>query len=148
MGKIAHFHGQVNEATLPDGRKVTRERYLLIKVGENISLNEQVDDYDHFLYQNLMPISNEDLIGKYGGVVPVHLRGSCILCSCGAEGILMLDGPYANKLICKSYVSLGKHQTSFQIKDGKLIVDKKTQSEYMADPNDILSQDLKLKRKL
>jgi hypothetical protein len=42
----------------------------------------------------------------------------------------------------------GKHQTSFEIKHGQLKLDKKTQSEYTADPDEIINQNIKKDRKL
>lgn len=147
-GKVAHFHGQVNEATLPNGKVVTRERYLLVMMGEAMSLVAQVDEQDHFLYQNQMPISKEDLLGKYGGVVPMHLRGAHVKCTCGSEAVVLVDGPYSGKAICRAYVQFGKHQTSFQIRDGKMELDAKTKSERLADAGEIIAQDITLKRKL
>lgn len=133
MPSIIKHKGRLIEAYLPDGTKVERQDLLLVKLGEQIVVMKQVDDDDHFLYQYRVPISTEDLITKYKGKVPLHLQGPNIMCTCGSVGNPLLDGPYANHLMCESMGRFGKHQTSFQMKDGRLILDKQTESNYLAD---------------
>lgn len=126
--------GQQNQTRNLNGRLVERTEFLFVMVGETVGFVKPVYDPDHFIYQNLLPISQEEVRTKYLGVLPMHLRGSHIMCTCGAEAIIALDGDYAGLAVCKSVATLGKHQTSFQIKDQHLIVDKKTADEhYMGD---------------
>jgi len=126
--------GQQNQARNLNGRLVERTEFLFVMMGEEVTFVTPVYDPDHFIYQNLMPISEEEVRIKYLGVLPIALRGSHILCTCGAEAVIAIDGDYAGMAVCKSVATLGKHQTSFQIKNQHLIVDKKTQDErYMGD---------------
>ena len=145
MANVIRHKGQVNEATLPNGRTVKRADLLIMKLGENIVPVEPVPETDHFLYQNVMPISNDDLLLLYGGRVPQKLLGPNVYCSCGAEGVVLVEGPYIGKAICRAYAQFGKHQTSFSIKDGVMKVDKKTESNQMASVEDILKNDIRNK---
>lgn len=145
MSNIIHHKGQVNEAELPNGQKVKRADLLIMKLGENIVAVEPVPEQEHFLYQKTMPVSNEDLITLYGGVMPQKLLGPNAMCSCGAEAVVLVEGPYSGKAICRSYIQFGKHQTSFKIVDGVMKVDKQTESFQMASVEDILKNDIRNK---
>lgn len=147
-GKVAHHHGQVNNAILPDGRPIERSEILAVLINEQIAVVHPVPDQDHFIYQNTMPVTKADVITKYGGSLPAKMQGPNLMCTCGSDAVIMLDGPYKDMAICRAYIQFGKHQTSFQIKDGKLQLDKKTQSERLADPMDIINQDIRNKNKL
>jgi hypothetical protein len=126
--------GQVNQTRNLNGRLVERTDFLFVMMGEQLTYVQPVYDPDHFIYQNLMPITEDEVRIKYLGVLPKHLRGAHIMCTCGAEAVIALEGDYAGMAVCKSVATLGKHQTSFQIKEGKMVVDKKTQDErYMGD---------------
>lgn len=119
--------GQLNSVYDPsNGKTYERAEFLFMKLGEQIVFVHPVYDDLHFLYQRHIPLSEEELIRKYNGIMPKEMMGPNILCTCGSEGVYMLEGPYAGYAICKSVATLDKHQTSFKIKDGRLIVDKKT----------------------
>ena len=145
MPNIIRHKGQVNEAFLPDGTKVERATLVLMKMGENIIPVEPVDDQDHFIYAWKRPISEFELVSKYGGVMPRELMGANACCSCGAEAVVLMDGPYMGKAICRFYAQFGRHQTSMKIKDGKLYIDKRTESEQMASAEDIIKNDIRNK---
>lgn len=138
MPHIVRHLGKVTRATLHDGTQIERQDLLLVKLGEQIIVAKQVDDDDHFLYQFRQPISTVDLIGKYKGVIPLELQGPNIMCTCGSVGNPLTDGPYAGWLMCESMGRFGKHQTSFKLKDGQMILDKKTASEYLTDMKDLI----------
>lgn len=140
--KPQHFNinkrvGQANTTRDLNGRLVERAEFLFIQLGENIIYASPVYDPDHFLYQNVIPITEEEVKIKYGGILPLHLRGANVMCTCGAEGVYMNEGPYANLMLCKAVAMLGKHQTSFEIKDGTLYLDKKTADERLMGDSDI-----------
>jgi len=140
--KPQHFNinkrvGQANQTRDLKGRLVERQEYVFIQLGENIIFAKTVYDPDHFLYQNTIPITEDEVKIKYGGILPLELRGASVLCTCGAEGVYMLEGPYANLMLCKSVAMLGKHQTSFEIKDNVLHLDKKTADERLMGDSDI-----------
>lgn len=139
MPSIVRHIGKVTKATTHDGTVIERQDLLLYKYGENIIVAKQVDDDDHFLYQYRVPVSTIDLIEKYHGVLPPYLQGPNIMCTCGSVGNLLEDGPYKGLLMCETFGRFGKHQTSFQFKDGKLILDKKTASEHLADMSDLIN---------
>ncbi len=145
--RIAHHHGKLTQVE-KDGVIIKREQFLFALVNEEISFVEQVDDDDHFLYQNLMPVSKMDLITKYNGKLPEHLCGPNLKCTCGSDGVILLDGPHKDKAICRSYITTGYHQTSHTIKDGKMQLNKKAQSERMANSDEIINQNLIYKPKL
>lgn len=129
--------GQVNQARTLNGKLIERSEFLFIMMGEQITFVKPVYDPDHFLYQNLMPITEDEVRIKYMGILPRNLQGAHIMCTCGAEGVVALDGDYAGLAVCKSVATLGKHQTSFQIRDGKMVVDRKTQEEHYMGDSDI-----------
>ena len=129
--------GQQNQTRDLHGRLVERAEFLFVMEGEQVTYVNPVYDPDHFLYQNLMPITEEEARMKYLGVLPINMRGAHIMCTCGAEGVVMLEGPYQGFAMCKSMATLGKHQTSFQVKDQHLIVDKKTADEHYMGDSDI-----------
>lgn len=135
---IIKHSGQVNEAVDLKGKTIKRADFLFVKLtnGE-IGFVPVAYDPDHFIYQNQMPIPEDELITKYHGIVPKKLQGAHGLCTCGAEAVVMLEGPHAGMALCKSVAQLGKHQTSFQIKDNKLILDKKTRDEKLMMDSDI-----------
>lgn len=145
MANVIRHRGKVNEAELPDGQKVKRADLLIMKLGEDIVAVEPVPDDSHFLYQRVMPVSNEDLIMLYGGVMPRKLMGNNGMCSCGSEAVILMEGPYSGKAICRVYAQLGNHQTSFKIVDGVMKVDKQTESFQMASVEDILKNDIRNK---
>lgn len=140
--KPQHFNinkriGQANQTRDLHGRLVERTEFLFIQLGEDIVFVSPVYDPDHFLYQNTVPITEEEVKIKYGGILPIHLRGANVMCTCGAEGVLMMEGPYKDLMLCKAVAILGKHQTSFEIKDGTLYLDKKTADERLMGDSDI-----------
>ena len=131
---IIKHKGQLNTVRNLHGRMVERADFLFVMAGENIDMVRVVYDDIHFIYQNHMPITPADVLIKYHGKLPNHLIGAHILCTCGAEAVIMLEGPYAGMAMCKAVATLGKHQTSFEVKDQQLILDKKTKDEhYMGD---------------
>jgi len=129
--------GQQNSTRNLKGRIVTREEFLFFQLGEEVTFVPVVYDPDHFLYQNVLPITEMETRIKYLGQLPINKQGAHMMCTCGAEGVVMLEGPYAGMALCKSVAQLGKHQTSFQIKDQHLIVDKKTADEHYMGDSDI-----------
>jgi hypothetical protein len=129
--------GQINEVRDLKGRLVERAEYLYLKVGENITFAKVVYDPDHFIYQNTIPLTEDEVRLKYLGVLPKELQGPNGMCTCGAEAVFMMDGPYANMILCKSVAMVGKHQTSFEVKNGKLTYDKNIQENYFMSDSDI-----------
>lgn len=112
-------YGTGRRESFVDKKGILRERadFLIMKVGENISVYPAVEEYDHFIYQNLLPVSEEELITKYHGKLPKSLVGPNAVCSCGSEAVIMLDGPYANKVICKMVAQTGYHTTGHDTKN-------------------------------
>lgn len=129
--------GQANSTRDLNGRLVERTEFLFIMLGENVVYVRPVYDPDHFLYQNLIPMTEEEVKIRYGGVLPLNMRGANVMCTCGAEGVLMMEGDYKDMMLCKAVAMLGKHQTSFKIKDGTLYLDKKTADERLMGDSDI-----------
>lgn len=129
--------GQVNQTRNLNGRLIERSEFLFVMMGDQITYVKPIYDPDHFLYQNVMPITEDEVRIKYLGVLPKEMRGANIMCTCGAEGVVALEGDYVGLAICKSVATLGKHQTSFQMKDGKMVVDKRTQDERYLGDSDI-----------
>jgi hypothetical protein len=126
--------GQINQVKDLNGRMVERADILFLKYGENIIFAKVVYDPDHFIYQNTIPMTEDEIRLKYLGILPKNLRGPNGMCTCGAEAVYMLEGPYKEMVLCKSVAMLGKHQTSFEVKDGHMILDKKTKDEkFMTD---------------
>lgn len=135
-GIVKHL-GQVNTARNLKGRLVERQDFLFIKFGEDIIYAPAVYDDIHFLYQNALPVTEADVISKYGGVLPLSQQGANVMCTCGIEGVLMLEGPYKGMMLCKAVAQLGKHQTSFEQKDGRLILDRQTEDRVMMSDTDL-----------
>jgi hypothetical protein len=129
--------GQVNEARDLKGRLVERVEILFLKVGEEITFRKVVYDPDHFIYQNTLPISENEIALKYLGKLPLNMQGPNGMCTCGAEAVLMMEGPYKDMILCKYMAMFGKHQTGFEIKDNKIILDKKTRDEKLMSDSDI-----------
>lgn len=129
--------GQVNETRDLKGRIVERADIIFLKYGEQIIFAKTVYDPDHFIYQNTLPISDDELRLKYLGQMPKELQGANAMCTCGSDAVYMLEGPYKEMMLCKSVAMLGKHQTSFEVKNGKLILDKKTRDEKLMGDSDI-----------
>lgn len=129
--------GQANKTVTLNGREVERAEFLFVKLGEQITFVKAVYDPDHFLYQNHMPITDDDVRMKYLGRIPKEMQGPNVVCTCGAEGVVMLEGPYANMAMCRSLAQFGKHQTSFLVKDNQLVLDKKTADEKLMGDSDL-----------
>ena len=129
---IVKHTGQLNKAYDPsNGKTYERTDMLFVILNEQIQFVKPVYDPDHFVYQRHMPLTEAQVKTKYLGILPKEFRGPVIMCTCGAEAVIMLDGPYANMAICKSIVMYEKHQTSFKVSDGQLILDKHTQDNVM-----------------
>ena len=144
---IIHYHGQVNKAIDLNGRVVERAEWYFVILGNEFKAVRAVPDQDHFIYQNLMPVTDKDLI-KYGGVIPQHLRGPHLMCTCGAEAQVIVGGEYDGMAICGFYGRFGIHQTSAKIVDGQIILPKRIESQYTHDdPEEIITKDLKVARK-
>lgn len=124
--------GQLNKAYDPsNGKTYERTDMLFVMLNENIQYVKPVYDPDHFIYQRHMPLTEEQVKTRYLGVIPKEFRGPVIMCTCGAEGVIMLDGPFKNMAICKSVVMFQKHQTSFKIREGQIFLDKQTEDNVM-----------------
>ena len=78
--------GQVNTAVDLHGKPVERAEYLFMKYDDQITFVRAVYDDQHFLYQNTIPVPDEDIVTKYNGKLPENLQGHNILCTCGIEG--------------------------------------------------------------
>lgn len=129
---IIKNRGQLNKATDPfNGKTYERAEWVFILENEHIAMAKTVYDPDHFIYQRHMPQTETDMLRKYPTGLPVALRGPVVMCTCGAMGVKMLEGPHAGLILCKSVALFGKHQTSFKVKDGELILDKKTADGVM-----------------
>lgn len=129
---ITKHVGQINKVYDPsNGKTYERAEYLFVLLNEQIQFVKAVYDPDHFIYQRHKPMTELEVKTKYLGILPKEFRGPVIMCTCGAEAVVMLDGPYANMAICKSIVMFQKHQTSFTVRDGQIYLDKKTQDEVM-----------------
>lgn len=124
--------GSLKEVRLPDGRVMKREenQFLFMQFGEEVGFFRQVYDDIHFLYQNTMPVTEQELISKWGGHLPVHLQGQNVKCTCGSDGVIMMEGPYRGVAMCKILAMTGFHQTSHTIKDGKLEFNKRVRDNY------------------
>lgn len=135
--------GQLNEAELPDGRKVYRADKILYKVGEQEVLAECAYDSDHFIFENKRLITKVEY-ERYKntlGYIPLDRLGVISSCSCGSEAVLVIDAKapdeIRNKLVCASVLKFGKHQTSFKIRDGRLILDKITAADSLMMDSDL-----------
>lgn len=129
--------GQLNLVRDLSGRLVERTEYVYVKFGEDITFVKAFYDPDHFIYQNVMPISEIEVRIKYMGNLPKELQGSNIMCTCGAEGVIATDGELAGMAICKSLATVGKHQTSFKIQNGTLVYDKKTKDDFFLTDSEL-----------
>lgn len=136
--------GQVNRATTHKGKTVVRENKLIFKAGEELGLFDVVYDDIHFLYQNLMPISREEyeFYRNHKTGIPVERQGPLIMCTCGSEGVLVLDSKapleWQNKLICKNVVMFGIHQTSMLMSDGKIKLPKKLEQDHLLTDGEVI----------
>lgn len=147
MPSIIHHYGQVNKAVTADGKVVERAEWYFVILGNEFKAVRAVPDQDHFIYQNLMPITPEE-VGKYGGVTPPHLRGPHLMCTCGSDAQIIVGGEYDGMAMCTFYGKLGIHQTSAKIVDGRIILPKKVESQYIHDDvNEIIEKDIKVARK-
>jgi len=134
--KVRHV-GALTEAKTLSGREIKRDDYLVGMLGEQMVMLPQVPEQDHFLYQNTLPITQEQLVEKYNGILPKHLRGANVMCTCGSDAVIIINGPYINHWICRAFIQLGKHQTSFKIVDGEIQLDKKTKDERLMGDSDM-----------
>lgn len=138
-----HGVGQVNYVTDHEGKTRYRQDKLLFMVGEVIQLIECVYDPDHILYQHRMPISKEEYQNyqrsKTG--IPIERQGPNVMCSCGVEGVLILDpkapAEWQNKILCKSVAQFGIHQTSFKIVNNKATLPKHIEQDKIMTDNDM-----------
>jgi len=129
---IVKHVGQINKVFDPsNGKTYERTEFLFVMLNEQIQFIKPVYDPDHFIYQRHLPLTEDEVRIKYLGILPKEFRGPVIMCTCGAEAVVMLDGPFANMAICKSVVMFKKHQTSFSVRDGQIYLDKQTQDEVM-----------------
>lgn len=132
---IKHL-GKIKKIVDPRTNKsIDYQDKLIFVVGDNQwIMAECVPDDDHMLYQFQMPVTPEELTTKYGGKLPKSKQGPLVSCSCGSEAVLLIEGPFAGKLICRAYAQFGKHQTSFKMTGGKLELDSRTKdSIYLSD---------------
>lgn len=149
MPSIIHHRGQVNEAVDPrNGKTIKREDNLFIVANEALLAVKAVPDQDHFLWQSQMPIPNETVVTKYGGILPESMRGPHVSCTCGSDAVYMLEGEYAGMMICRSYLTTGFHQTSHTIKNGVMELNKQSIKERTADPDEIVKQRIVYRPKL
>jgi hypothetical protein len=132
--------GRLMKAQLPNGKWVERQDQLLYKttmeINDGITFLRCVPDDDHFLFQVHTPVPESELIGKYGGTLPLYMRGPLIRCTCGADAIVFVDGPYTNWLCCRHFAMFGNHQTSEKIVDGKMILSKNS-AKWLYDGNQL-----------
>lgn len=135
--QIVKHLGQQNSTKDLNGRLVERAEWVFVMMGEEVTFVYTVYDPDHFIYQNILPVTEREAKEKYLGIVPKNLRGAHIMCTCGAEGVVMMEGPYQGMAMCRSLAQLGKHQTSFQVRDRKIMFDKKTEDEHFMGDSDI-----------
>lgn len=142
MPNIIKHAGQLNKVFDPsNGKTYERSELLFMKLGDEITFVHPVYDDIHFIYQRHLPITEDELIRKYGGIMPQEMMGANLMCTCGAEAVYMLEGPYGGLVLCKSVAMFEKHQTSFQIKDRTIILDKQTKDK-------VLMTDAEMKRLL
>lgn len=124
--------GQLNKAYDKfNGKTYERSDFVFVLANDQIEMAKIVYDPDHFVYQRHMPLTEFDVKIKYGGILPEHLRGPVLMCTCGAQGVVMIEGPFAGMALCKSVAVYSKHQTSFKVRDGELILDRQTADSVM-----------------
>jgi len=132
--------GRKNEAYALDGRKVYRADKILVMVGENIVLVDTVDDPDHFIYENKKLITKEEY-NKYkslGMQIPLERQRPTAMCTCGVEAVTCVDPKappeWQNKLMCRSVLQFGIHQTGMKIIENKsTLPDNIAQDKLMGD---------------
>lgn len=141
---IVKHAGRIMEGTFPDGMKVYRHDKVLFQIGEQIMLIDCLNEDEHFIFQWRKPLNKEEYnrIKQKYGYMPKELLGDSALCSCGSSAVLCLSSPYPNdeklnKICCKSLLQFGFHQTSFQIKDGRLILNRQQQENLLLDPSEV-----------
>lgn len=141
IGKVkkARKNGKIIERT---------DQVMMMLPNGRISFCSVVPDDDHFIYQNQVPMTRDDVILKYNGILPPDKQGPTAMCTCGSDAVLLLEGPYANHVICRTYLVTGFHQTSHKIRNGKLEYNRKTVSERIEDPEKIIEEDIKNKKRL
>jgi hypothetical protein len=135
--------GQINQARDLNGKLIYRANKLFMMVGETIQEVDCVYDPEHFLYQNVMPVTKVEYENyqKTIGYIPRERLGNHGMCTCGAEAVIILDPnappDWNGKAICRSVAQFGIHQTDMIIKDGKATLPDKiaqdkimTQAEY------------------
>lgn len=131
--------GQLNKAyDKYNGKTYERAEFLFILKDDKIEMVKPAYDPDHFIYQRHMPQTENEVRTKWLGILPEHLRGPVLMCTCGAQGVVMLDGPYSGLALCKSVAMYGKHQTSFKMRDGELILDRRTADTVMLTDAEML----------
>lgn len=136
--------GQLNQITDHKGKKHFRGEKLLFMLGENnIQEVEQVYDPDHFIFQNVKPITKKEYeyYRNLGLPIPQNRLGVMCLCDCGSEAVMILspDAPkeWMNKLICKNFAMYGIHQTSMDIKDGIMKLPKQLEQDHLMLDSDL-----------
>ena len=137
MSILKYGVGQQNEAIDHKGIKRFRQDKLIYVVGETTGLFDIVYDPDHFLYQNLMPVTKAeyDVYRDAGKTVPLSRQGELVMCTCGAPGVIILDTKapldWQNKLICKNVAMFNIHQTSMVLKEGQMKLPGILEQDYL-----------------
>lgn len=140
--KILKRVGQLKKVVLENGREIERGQPLFFLHNDELINAKTLPDDDHFVFEMIPLVTQEQLVRDYGGVLPKEMQGERFFCTCGSAAVMFLEGPYKDHLVCRMFVTTGYHQTSHTIKDGVIYFNKDTRLNRLEDEEKIIDKEL------